>query len=82
VVDPGTAAAETVLPRLADSLREVLRQRDELAAQAEEPATNTSNAPFLAAFASLAHPRHGPAITANGPATTMRGGAEITNRLV
>jgi transposase len=36
VVVPGTAAAETVLPRLADALREVLRGRDELAKQVEE----------------------------------------------
>jgi hypothetical protein len=36
VVVPGTAAADTVLPKLADSLREVLRQRDELAAAVEE----------------------------------------------
>ena len=36
VVVPGTAAAETVLPKLADSLREVLRQRDELATAVEE----------------------------------------------
>jgi transposase len=36
VVVPGTAAAETVLPRLADALREVLRSRDELAKQVAE----------------------------------------------
>jgi transposase len=36
VVVPGTAAAETVLPRLADSLRDLLRQRDQLAAEVEE----------------------------------------------
>jgi hypothetical protein len=36
VVVPGTVAAETVLTKLADSLREALRQRDELAAQVEE----------------------------------------------
>jgi len=35
VVVPGTAAAETVLPRLADSLRDVLRQRDQVAAEME-----------------------------------------------
>jgi transposase len=35
VVVPGTAAAETVLPRLADSLREVLRQRDQVAVEVE-----------------------------------------------
>lgn len=31
VVVPGTAAAETILPRLADSLRDVLQQRDQVA---------------------------------------------------
>ena len=31
VVVPGTAAAETVLPRLADSLRDLLHQRDQIA---------------------------------------------------
>jgi transposase len=36
VVVPGTAAAETVLPRLADALREVLHSRDELAKQVAE----------------------------------------------
>ncbi|WP_435822898.1 IS110 family transposase, partial [Micromonospora arborensis] len=35
VTVPGTAAAETILPRLADSLREVLRQRDQVAAEVE-----------------------------------------------
>ncbi|GGM68109.1 IS110 family transposase [Micromonospora sonchi] len=36
VTVPGTIAAETVLPRLADTLADVLRQRDILAAQVEE----------------------------------------------
>ncbi len=31
VIVPGTAAAETILPRLADSLRNVLQQRDQVA---------------------------------------------------
>ena len=31
----GTTAAQKILPKLADSLREVLRQRDELAAEVE-----------------------------------------------
>ncbi|MDR6325592.1 transposase [Actinoplanes couchii] len=35
VTVPGTTAAETILPKLADSLREVLRQRDELAVEVE-----------------------------------------------
>jgi transposase len=35
VVVPGTKAAETVLPRLADSLRDLLRQRDQVAEQVE-----------------------------------------------
>ncbi|ROO60670.1 transposase IS116/IS110/IS902 family protein [Micromonospora sp. Llam0] len=35
VVVPGTTAAETVLPRLADSLRDLLRQRDQVAEQVE-----------------------------------------------
>ena len=35
VVVPGTAAAETVLPRLADSLSDLLRQRDQVAEQVE-----------------------------------------------
>jgi transposase len=35
VTVPGTAAAETVLPRLADSLRQVLRQRDQVAGEVE-----------------------------------------------
>jgi transposase len=32
---PGTAAAETILPRLADRLRQVLQQRDQVAADVE-----------------------------------------------
>jgi transposase len=35
VTVPGTTAAETVLPRLADSLRQVLQQRDQVAAEVE-----------------------------------------------
>ncbi|MFV2179578.1 IS110 family transposase [Actinomadura sp. LOL_016] len=35
VTVPGTAAAEAVLPRLADSLRSVLRQRDQIADEVE-----------------------------------------------
>lgn len=35
VTVPGTAAAETVLPRLADSMRQVLQQRDQVAAEVE-----------------------------------------------
>jgi transposase len=35
VTVPGTAAAETVLPRLADSLRQVLQQRDQVGAEVE-----------------------------------------------
>lgn len=35
VVVPGTAAAETILPRLADSLSDLLRQRDQVAEQVE-----------------------------------------------
>ncbi|MDG4765726.1 IS110 family transposase [Solwaraspora sp. WMMD406] len=35
VVVPGTTAAETVLPRLADNLRDLLRQRDQVAEQVE-----------------------------------------------
>jgi len=35
VLVPGSTAAETVLPRLAGSLKTVLRQRDELASEAE-----------------------------------------------
>jgi transposase len=35
VTVPGTAAAETILPRLADSLRQVLRQRDQVATEVE-----------------------------------------------
>ncbi|MDG4763554.1 IS110 family transposase [Solwaraspora sp. WMMD406] len=35
VVVPGTTAAETVLPRLADNLRDLLRQRDKVAEQVE-----------------------------------------------
>ncbi|RIV29783.1 IS110 family RNA-guided transposase [Micromonospora radicis] len=35
VVVPGTAAAEKILPRLADSLREVLQQRDQVAAEVD-----------------------------------------------
>ncbi|MEU4483255.1 IS110 family transposase [Micromonospora sp. NPDC023966] len=35
VVVPGTAAAETILPRLADSLRDVLQQRDHVAAEVD-----------------------------------------------
>jgi transposase len=35
VTVPGTAAAEKILPKLADSLRDVLEQRDELAVEVE-----------------------------------------------
>ncbi|WP_328850485.1 IS110 family transposase [Micromonospora globbae] len=35
VTVPGTTAAETILPRLADSLRDVLQQRDQVAAEVE-----------------------------------------------
>jgi len=35
VTVPGTTAAETVLPRLADSLRQVLHQRDQVAGEVE-----------------------------------------------
>jgi transposase len=35
VVVPGTAAAETILPRLADSLRDVLQQRDQVAGEVD-----------------------------------------------
>jgi len=35
VTVPGTTAAETILPRLADSLRDVLRQRDQVAGEVE-----------------------------------------------
>ncbi len=35
VVVPGTAAAETILPRLADSLRDVLHQRNHVAAEVD-----------------------------------------------
>jgi transposase len=35
VTVPGTAAAEKILPKLADSLREVLQQRDDLALEVE-----------------------------------------------
>jgi len=35
VIVPGTVAAETVLPRLADSLRYLLRQRDQVTEQVE-----------------------------------------------
>jgi transposase len=36
VVVPGSTAAETILPRLADSLRDLLKQRDQVATQVEE----------------------------------------------
>ena len=36
VIVPGTAAAETVLPGLADALSDVYGRRDELANQVEE----------------------------------------------
>ena len=35
VTVPGSQAAETILPRLADSLRDVLRQRDQVASEVE-----------------------------------------------
>lgn len=35
VTVPGATAAETILPRLADSLRDVLRQRDQVASEVE-----------------------------------------------
>ncbi|GLZ02279.1 hypothetical protein Acsp02_95300 [Actinoplanes sp. NBRC 103695] len=40
VTVPGTAAAETVLPRLADSLRQVLQQRDQVATEVERILVN------------------------------------------
>lgn len=36
VVVPGTTAAESILPRLAEGLRELLKQRDQVAVQVEE----------------------------------------------
>jgi transposase len=36
VIVPGTAAAETILPRLAGSLRDVLQQRDQVAAEVDK----------------------------------------------
>src|SRR5262249_58945851 len=47
VVVPGTAAAETILPRLADSLREVLRQRAQVADQVERMLDAHPLAPVL-----------------------------------
>ena len=36
VVVPGSTAAETILPKLADSLRDLLKQREQVAGQVEE----------------------------------------------
>jgi transposase len=47
VTVPGTTAAETVLPRLADSLRDLLRQREQVAGQVEEMLDAHPLAPVL-----------------------------------
>ncbi|MFY1673645.1 IS110 family transposase [Plantactinospora sp. WMMB334] len=47
VVVPGTTAAETVLPRLADNLRDLLRQRDQVAEQVERMLDTHPLAPVL-----------------------------------
>lgn len=47
VTVPGTQAAETILPRLADSLRDILRQRDQAAAQVERMLDAHPLAPVL-----------------------------------
>jgi transposase len=47
VTVPGTAAAETILPRLADSLRDVLRQRDQVAVEVERMLDAHPLAPVL-----------------------------------
>jgi len=47
VTVPGTQAAETILPRLADSLRDVLRQRDQVAKEVERMLDAHPLAPVL-----------------------------------
>jgi transposase len=47
VVVPGTAAAETILPRLADSLRDVLQQRDQVATEVDRMLDAHPLAPVL-----------------------------------
>ena len=47
VTVPGTTAAETILPRLADSLRDVLRQRDQVAGEVERMLDAHPLAPVL-----------------------------------
>ncbi|MCY9555802.1 IS110 family transposase, partial [Paenibacillus apiarius] len=47
VTVPGTQAAETILPRLADSLRDVLRQRDQTAGEVERMLDAHPLAPVL-----------------------------------
>ncbi|MFG1758979.1 IS110 family RNA-guided transposase, partial [Micromonospora echinofusca] len=47
VTVPGTQAAETILPRLADSLRETLRQRDHVAKEVERMLDAHPLAPVL-----------------------------------
>ncbi|MGC4773029.1 IS110 family transposase, partial [Micromonospora sp. DT44] len=47
VTVPGTAAAETILPRLADNLRDVLRQRDRVAVEVERMLDAHPLAPVL-----------------------------------
>jgi transposase len=65
VIVPGTAPAATILPRLAGSLRDVLQQRDQVAAEVDRMLdahplaavlTQLERAFFLAAFAALADP--------------------------
>lgn len=53
VTVPGTQAAETILPRLADSLRDVLRQRDQVAKEVERMLDAHPLAPVLTSM-----PRH------------------------
>ncbi len=47
VTVPGTSAAETILPRLADSLRDTLRQRDQVAGEVERMLDAHPLAPVL-----------------------------------
>jgi transposase len=47
VIVPGTQAAETIPPRLADSLRDVLRQRDQVAGEVERMLDAHPLAPVL-----------------------------------
>lgn len=67
VTVPGTAAADTVLPRLADSLRTVVQQREKVASEVDEM---LDAHPFAGALTSMPGP--GAATPGPAPSPTRR----------